>query len=402
MTTIYFAGQNNFGNRGCEALIRSNVKAINQHMVGTVFLVPSINIEQDANQWKDAGKNGVTFIPAEPFPLVIRRWIWIARFWRGVRKIIPKYQVTDSTVNAIASCDAMVMTGGDIISFDYGLGSLYYWMGICEAAMDAGKPTVLWAASVGPFSSSPKLEAKMKEFLNRFSLITVRETTSLKYLMGLGIKKLELVIDPAFSLDFESAPSSAIALIQGDKPILGFNVSPLLRKFRDTENAKNELDKDLTDFLINVLKKLSFKVLLIPHVDPLDGSTENSDSAYMCKLLEKVRQAGFKADQIEILPRTLNAAQLKDVIRQCTYFMGARTHATIASLSQGVPTTSIAYSVKAKGINQDLFGHVRYVQEAQDITSASLMNHLNILINEATEIREHLRVYMPEWEKKLR
>ena len=36
--------------------------------------------------------------------------------------------------------------------------------------------------------------------------------------------------------------------------------------------------------------------------------------------------------------------------------MGARTHATIAAYSTGVPTLVIGYSVKARGIAKDLFG----------------------------------------------
>ena len=400
MTVVYFAGQDSFGNRGCEALIRSSIKTIRQYMPEAVFLVPAKSAKQDAVQWPEAKNHGVTFISAEPIPGTIRWWGRARRLWRRLEGMPPKFKVSDLTLNSIAHSDALVMTGGDIISLDYGLESLYYWARICEVAMDIGKPTILWAASVGPFSKIPSAEARMKSFLNRFSLITVRETASLKYLQDLGIKNVELVIDSAFSLDFEQAPVNTVSLIQSGIQTLGFNVSPLIRNFREADDAKDILDNEVADFLIDVLKDLGFKILLIPHVDPLDGSADNSDSAYMRKILEKVRQAGFGADQIDTLPRTLNAAQLKDVIRQCTYFMGARTHATVAALSQGVPTTSIAYSVKAKGINQDLFGHTRYVLDTPSVNSATLMQHLHLLINEAPEIRHYLNEHIPEWKQK--
>lgn len=400
MTVIYFAGQDNFGNRGCEALIRSSIKTIRQYIPGAVFLVPAKSAKQDAIQWPEAKIHGVTFISAEPIPGTVRWWGRARRLWRRLEGMPPKFKVSDITLNSIAHSDALVMTGGDIISLDYGLESLYYWARICEVAMDLGKPTILWAASVGPFSKNPSAEARMKSFLNRFSLITVRETASLKYLQDLGINNVELVIDSAFSLDFEKAPVDIVSLIQPGTPTLGFNISPLIRNFRVADDARDILDNEVADFLINVLNKLNFKVLLIPHVDPLDGSNDNSDFAYMEKILLKVRKAGFDADRIDILPRTLNAAQLKDVIRQCTYFMGARTHATVAALSQGVPTTSIAYSVKAKGINQDLFGHTRYVLDTPSVTSVTLMKHLNKLIDEAPEIKQYLDEHMPEWKQK--
>ncbi|QLG88217.1 polysaccharide pyruvyl transferase family protein [Chitinibacter bivalviorum] len=396
MSKIYFAGQDNFGNRGCEALIRANVKTILQHIPNSQFIVPSHDIKKDSAQWPDANKCGVQFVPAEPIPSAIRWWSRARRFIPALDGMPPKYKVTASTRETILSSDVLVMTGGDIISLDYGLGSLYYWMRICETAMDAGKTTVLWAGSVGPFSKMPVVEAKMRDFLRRFSLITVRETASLKYLQSLGIDHVELVVDSAFVLDFEQAPANTLQLFQQEKPVLGFNVSPLIRNFREDADAKSALDTEVVNFLLATLKQGEVNVMLVPHVDPLSGVEENSDSAYMSKILQRIRAAGFGEQHVQMLPRNLNAAQLKDVIRRCHYFMGARTHATVAALSQAVPTTSIAYSIKAKGINQDLFGHLNYVLETPKVTSESLLEHFSILTNNQAEIKSYLAEKLPD------
>jgi colanic acid/amylovoran biosynthesis protein len=399
MPTIYFAGQDNFGNRGCEALIRSSVKTIRKHIPDAKFLVPTKNLKQDAAQWPDAHKQHVTFVDAEPIPGAIRWWGRARRLWRKFEGMPPAYRVTENTRAALMRSDVLIMTGGDIISLDYGLESLYYWTRICEVAMDAGKPTVLWAGSVGPFTKMPSTEARMTLFLKRFSLITVRETASLTYLQSLGIANVELVADPAFALDFEPAPIVALGILQADRPVLGFNVSPLIRKFRDTVEHKDALDQEVAAFLIDTLRQQSLNVLLIPHVDPLDGSDDNSDSTYMAGILANVRSVGFGPERIDMLPRTFNTAQLKDVIRRCTYFMGARTHATVAALSQGIPTTSIAYSIKAKGINQDLFGHLRFVLDTQIVSQVTLQVHLMTLMNEADVIRSQLGKRIPEWKR---
>lgn len=400
MPTIYFAGQTNFGNRGCEALIRSSVKTIRQRMPDARFLVPTEHLEKDAPQWPDAAQQGVEFIAAEPMPGSIRWWSRARRLWRGLEGHPPSFRLSAPTQQALAASDVLIMTGGDIISLDYGLESLYYWVRICEAAMDAGKPAVLWAGSVGPFTKSPSAEARMARFLRRFDLITVRETASLAYLQKLGVDKVQLVSDPAFVLDFEAAPAAPTALLQAGAPVLGFNVSPLIRKFRDTAENKDALDQEVAAFLSKTLREHRLNVLLIPHVDPLDGAAENSDSAYMRGILARVRAAGFGPDRIDMLPPTFNTAQLKDVIRRCTYFMGARTHATVAALSQGVPTTSIAYSIKAKGINQDLFGHLRFVLETPAVTEGSLSQHLALLEAEADAIRAQLAGRLPEWKQR--
>ena len=47
MVTVYFAGHDSFGNRGCEALIRSNVKTLNNHLTGVRYRVPSNDLAKD-------------------------------------------------------------------------------------------------------------------------------------------------------------------------------------------------------------------------------------------------------------------------------------------------------------------------------------------------------------------
>lgn len=397
MSIIYFAGQDNFGNRGCEALIRSLVKTIRDCDRQAQFIVPSRAAMKDAAQWTGAGREGVQFVEAEPIPGVIRWWSRARRLVKDLDVRPPSYRVSRHTSDSISRSDVLVMTGGDIISLDYGLESLYYWARICEFAMEKGIPTALLGASVGPFSKHPGTERLMQTFLRRFSLITVRETSSLEYLQSLGVEGARLVTDPAFALQREQAPSETLAIFKGTRRVLGFNVSPLIRKFREGNDSKTALDVDVVRFLVGLLQKdPELGVIFVPHVDPLSGETENSDSAYMTRLLHEVRQHGLNDDRVSILPRSLNAAQLKDVIARCTYFIGARTHATIAALSQGVPTISIAYSVKAKGINQDLFGHTRYVLDTPKVNEENLATYFSLLTEEGPAIRSLLDSIMPE------
>lgn len=400
MTTVYFAGQDNFGNRGCEALIRSSVATINAAHPGTTFAVPSRDLARDAQQWPSADLVGVHFVSAEPIPQTIRWWSRLRRVVPVMSRHVPRYKPTPQTRALIKRADALIMTGGDIISLDYGLESLFYWTQICETAMSCGVKSVLWAGSVGPFDKQPGVEREMRQFLSRFSLITVRETASQRYLSSLLGREIPLVADPAFALDSEEAPAECRAIFANDAEVLGFNVSPLIRKFRSGPADAAVLDGEVVMFLDQVLKTRTYRVLLIPHVDPLNGTTENSDSAYMRGLLQQLVTKGWGADRIQLLPPTLNAAQLKDVIGRCRYFMGARTHATVAALSKGVPTASIAYSVKAKGINQDLFGHLRYVLETPSLSCDTLGEHLVALENERTQIVGHLNTTIPLWRER--
>ena len=79
------------------------------------------------------------------------------------------------------------------------------------------------------------------------------------------------------------------------------------------------------------------------------------------------------------------------------FFIGARTHATIAAYSTEVPTMVLGYSVKSRGIAKDLFGRERLVLGIKDISDKKkLIDEFNELIRDEKEIRKTLKYRMPE------
>lgn len=402
MITVYFAGHDSFGNRGCEALIRSNVKTLRRHFPQASFLVPSNNLARDAAQWPEgAAEQGVRFVPSEPIPASLRWWSRTRRVIKPVSALRPRLPISAQTCQHIASSDVLIMTGGDIISLDYGLESLYFWMSLCEQAMDAGVKTMLWGASVGPFSADPALERRMIGFLKRFDLITVRETVSHGYLHSHGIPS-ELVADAAFCLDPEPCRRELVLpVLDGPGPLLGFNVSPVIEKFRRGPEAKQKLFSEVVDFIESVVRRHGHRVLLVPHVDPFDQQgAYNSDSLYLARVLRALRGRDIGPQQLDLLPGDLNAAELKSFISVCDYFIGGRTHATLAALSSSVPTVSIAYSIKARGINRDLFGHEDFVLDTPLVSSVTLEQSYQQLLERGQEVAQFLTGVMPEWRKK--
>lgn len=390
---FFFAGHSTFGNRGCEALVRSTIGLIRERFPDARFVVPSKSAELDRRQWPQAEALGVEFVAAPAFPDSIKWWNRAARVLPMLEKhIFPSHTLPPALRDALRSCDAMIMSGGDVISLDYGLASLYDWCGYVDNARALGKPVLLWAASVGPFKRKPHVEAFMRKQLQGYTAISVRESASAAYLAELGLQGVELVADPAFTMAPEVFDHQPLMPVAGDG-VLGFNVSPLIRGYRPTEEAKRELDQEIIAFLRQVLQTTQLSVLLVPHVGPLEGGSDNSDHHYMASLL---RDAGLAGERITLAHDRLNAAQLKHLISQCRFFMGARTHATVAAFSTGVPTTSIAYSVKAKGINLDLFGHNDFVLDTPSVTRQTLAQHLELLQREEAAIRDFLGSRIPE------
>ena len=94
-----------------------------------------------------------------------------------------------------------------------------------------------------------------------------------------------------------------------------------------------------------------------------------------------------------------NCCELKGYIARCRFFVGARTHATIAAYSTGVPTLVVGYSVKSRGIARDLFGtEENYVLPVQNLkTDADLVSAFRWLQCQEETIREHLVAFMPQY-----
>lgn len=394
---IYFAGHNNFGNRGCEALIRSITGLVRQQLPGAQFNVPATRADLDARQWPGHAEAGVQFVPAAPFPKVLRLWHWSRRLLPAVERLgRPSHRLPMAYSQAMEDADVVVMTGGDTISLDYDLPSLYDHAGYIDNARRLGKKTVLWAASVGPFSRMPHVEALMRKHLANYDQITVRESATFSYLRGLGLDQVVQVTDPAFTLQpeaFETAP----LLPEAPNGVVGLNVSPLIRKFRDTEASREALDAEVARFITHVHQRLGYGVLLVPHVGPLDGGTRNSDHAYMAGLVERFH---LQDDKVVLAPSNLNASQLKYLLSKLRYFIGARTHATIGAFSSSVPTLSIAYSVKAKGINRDLFGDLPVVLDTPEVTCENLLTGLKNLVQHESAIKALLSERLPVWRQK--
>ena len=396
MKRFYLSGQNNFGNRGCEALVRSTLSLLKTEFGEVEILVPSYRPELDAKQWPDAEESGCRFVRAMPYPIALKLWGRARRLFPFIKNIyLPNYSLPKDIESDILSCDALLVIGGDNITLDYGIESLLWHIRFAQHAQRMGKKMMVWGASIGPFSAEPVIERFVADFLRTADCITVRETISQNYLASMGLQKsVSLVADGAFVMTPQPVDTALFWPTGSEHGVLGLNISPLIQKFRPAEESRQVLQQEVAGFLKEILESSTVSVLLLPHVDPLDGASENSDSHYMREILALTGNYGGR---IRLAPATFNAAQLKYVLSQCTYFIGARTHATIGALSCHVPTVSIAYSIKAKGLNRDLFGNEDLVLETPLVNKESLKQYYHELITNRKQIVAVLIQRIPEW-----
>lgn len=390
---FYLTGQRTFGNRGCEAIVRSTVLMLNQTFGKVEVLVPSDDVVRDKQQWPEAGKQGVRFVEAY-LPAHTRPWVHLQRLpLAALKQAGWPFPFPKKLRDELKSCDAILSVGGDNYSLDYRLPSLL--MGVDRLAMDLGKPVFIWGASVGPFEAEPDFLPAIREHLAKMTMIAARESITYGYLTKtLGLNNVIQMADPAFTLTKETVDTLPFWPKKGANGVIGLNISPLIERYK---NNGQDLRAETIKFIHDAVAK-GFSILLVSHVVPLDGDKKNNDATYMADMLAELETLG---SSVTIMPAHFNASQIKQVISQLRCFIGARTHATIAALSSGVPTLSIAYSVKAQGINKDLLGDMPVVLPTPELTASSLMTSLDYLIDNEVHIKSLLNSKLPLWSERV-
>lgn len=274
--------------------------------------------------------------------------------------------------------------GGDNYCYDDALVNL---RGANQLFTGAGIPTALVGCSV-----EPKLlkRPEIVEDLALYSCIIARETDSYQALKdGLPSERAEkvtLLPDPAFALKAREC-----ALPDGFKPghTIGINISPMILNY-ESQDAPGIILRNYKHLIESILNETHDVIMLIPHV----VTPFSDDREPVRKLYDLYADSGRV-----IMAQDAPAEELKYMISMCRLLIAARTHASIAAYSTYVPTLVVGYSVKARGIANDLFGSSEgYVCPVQDLhTESDLTDAYMELEAHADEQMDILRERIPEW-----
>lgn len=363
-------------NHGCEAIVRSSYE-INKSMF-ECFQLFSQNEKEDhkylentdikiKSSWLKMNKISLDYIM-----MAIQMKIL------GKSNAYIKYRYKE-LFGALSEQTVAFSIGGDNYCYD---GMPEVLAELNKQAVDKGSKTVLWGASIEPQLLHDK---KVKEDLERYSLIIARESISYEALLQAGIvKNARLYPDSAFTLQ-----KTEVSLPEGlkEKEFVGLNLSPLVMNCNDDENIAYCNFENLIQYII---EKTELNIALIPHV-VWEG---NDDRIPLLKLYEQYKYTG----RVYLID-DMDATKLKDIISKCKYFIGARTHATIAAYSTMVPTLVMGYSVKARGIAKDIFGTEEgYVLPVQNLASEHELTEGFLWLTEnEEEIRKKLEMMMPDY-----
>ena len=372
MKNIFLYAHGGSENHGCEAIVRSTIDMLQDKNQYDFTLISKRPME-DAAYGIDQICN------------VIQEQTSYSRFSASFTKAYLHLKLThdyipmdklyyEKAFSHIRKGDVALSIGGD----NYCYADVQRYIIMHDMLLQRGAKTVLWGCSVEPeLLKAPAIA----QDISRYSLIAARESISYEALRAVNPHTV-LVSDPAFTLE-RCIPPIPEGFAVGN--MVGINLSPMVIEKETSPGMAMANYQALIDY---ILRETDMGVALIPHVvwDFTD------DRIPLQELYRKYQHTGRV-----VMVEDHNCMELKGIISQCSFFIGARTHATIAAYSTGVPTLVVGYSVKARGIARDLFGTeegyvlpVQQLKESDELTQSFIR-----LYKKRDAIRAHLNETLP-------
>ena len=365
---ILLYGIGTFKNRGVEAIINSTLSMIDSKKYNVTLA--TYDFDYNKEKYKDIAKVKHYYKSEELTEEEQKKEQEYKNLPFDYHNFEKLYQ--KDVIKAIDDSDICISVGGDNYCYPY-CNWLYT---LDEYAHQKRKRTILWGASLFDEITDDDLIND----LDKFDILVIRESLSYnavkKYIPE---NKLIYAPDPAFSMLPQKVNLNA--WYRGRK-IVAINVSPL--------TVQNEGQKQaIYDLIEYLLKETKYSVLLLPHV-----TTEDCNDL---DILQKLKDKYKQEDRIYLELENYNCQQLKYIISKCKLLVAARTHASIAAYSTGVPTLVIGYSVKSRGLAKDLFGNFKnYVISKDELNSQNLINSFRYIDENQEKIRKTLNEKIPK------
>lgn len=289
------------------------------------------------------------------------------------------------------------IAGGDSFSDIYGLPRLLYVALPQLLALQLKKPLVLLPQTLGPFKgTAAKFIAGY--IMRNAAAVYSRDRTSFDEagrLLGERREKLTFSHDMAFAMEPVRPEDSRLTglPVSGTTLTVGLNVSGLLLMGGYSRNNMFGLKANYAELIKRIVlyfaNEKKVNVVLVPHVF---GEEEESDVSACARVYEELKaECGGR---LHLLSGRFNQHEIKHVIGRCDFFLGARMHACIAAVSQGVPAVCMAYSRKFAGVLESIkCGNLVVDMCAQD--ADQVMATIEHLYSTQPAVRSVLRETIP-------
>lgn len=384
MKNVVLCGHTGSKNRGCEAIVRSTVCILQNAEFGEVSA-----LTDDKTYDEKLGADQVVTLQCYPKRSFAQRAF--ALFCKRVLRngLVGGKQHYCSVLKKLAKDKTLLFNvGGDT----YCYSTPYRSYALNALAKEYKISNVFWGCSVDERCLE---DTQMQADLNNYSAIVTRETLTYEMLRRVvsDKDKVLLACDPAFHLPIHE---TILPKHFQSQNTLGINLSDLV--ISDVKDTNDIMYRNVCKLIDYVLMNSDMSVCLIPHVYSAE------DRSIDLEVLDRVKSFYPNEKRVMVVDQELSCTELKYIISNCRFFIGARTHSTIAAYSTAVPTIALSYSIKSRGIAKDLFGTEEgYAIPWKQIDTEDVLKDtfIRILYNQEAELRERYERILPEYKESI-
>lgn len=253
-----------------------------------------------------------------------------------------------------------------------------------------GKPTMLYAQSVGPFVHEYE-RPLVAWVLRRMACIMLREDISMELLRNAGVAKNVLrTIDSGFLLE---AKGVVDVRKQYKVPKGALLVGVTVRSWLSGD-AQVAYERAVAAALDSMVESQGAHVLFVPQVTAAKGDDDREVSRRVQGMMHHAASATVITDEPD-------HHRIKAIYDQLDLLLGTRFHSVIFSLTSFVPVLAIEYEHKTSGIMRDL-NLEDWVIPIENATTDRLVKQLHRLARERVAYRKHLREHLPPYVQRAR
>jgi colanic acid/amylovoran biosynthesis protein len=405
-------GRLEFGNIGNYYIIESSVRELHR-VFPNAEIVTTFQMTDEFCR-----REGISCLPMELF------YSWsendlsnsltefgIAQIFHDTGKLVE----TTPYIEEVKKSDLIIDFSGEMWGYHADLvGKNRFLVGLIKdrVAQLLNKPVVLLAGSQGPFTNEDT-KGFAKQVFEDFALVANREgeTTDLLVKEGFNIKNLRYYACPAFL--FEPKPDNEMSeiyikerIIDNRKKTFGF----VLCGFNMAEGPFDKWPRrddeyfvfaESIEFIVNTL---GARVVLMSHSNgftqhPNFKLIQGRDYPIAKQLQNVLKQRGrVNLNDVLCLDNPYNPWETKAIIKQFDMFVAGRLHASVAALSQYVPTVIIMHGHGPKSHKIIGFAKIVGIEEyvAYPKSSEELIGKIKNCWESRVSIRQHLNKRIPE------
>lgn len=369
-------------NYGCEAIVRGTETIVRRAYPKANIVYASYRVADDLERLKGSAIQVIERVRPRRYLAknICRKLLLLV----GIR-----WSPMVEPLRVLKGIDAVFSIGGDIYTLDPNGDYAMAFPKFGEAVQKRGVPYVLWGASIGPFAGNPKVEKFFTKHLRGLRLITAREEATVDYLESLGVRdNVVPCADPAYVVAPEIIASG---IRQGGKFTIGINLSPLSVNYGDSSEV--EVINAQAKTIEGLIKSFNAHILLIPHVVS-DFSEVDDDLRYLRKIKKAV--ASKHQESLTLLESDPGFVGVKKELIKCDLVIAARMHCAVNALTAHVPTILVAYSRKAVGMCQYVYGSKDWVLPLSEFsTGCVLVEKVRSMMVSDPVIRDYLANRIP-------